>query len=213
MALPEYIPDHETQALDRLISQFQGKYNITGFVESLMTLVQELEDHQFIFLASFLIDTAVGDQLRILGSIVGLDRGSFQDETYRLLIKGRISANISGGTPRDVLNLLSIIDPNAVYYETICTINIESGLDFDGYADWELGSGYLSLLLDTKPIGVSFAVYDTSMLLLGELPFRFAPGEDTVFGDGGFADCDDITGEPEPPVGSVPGMWANLITP
>lgn len=211
--LPSHITDHVQQAIDRLVSQYQGRYYITQLLKALTKNVQDLENNIFNVLYCLLIDTADTVRLDILGKIVGQERGAFSDETYRLLILGKISANTSVGKSISVQALLDVIDPMALYYEShAATISIESDLDFIDDGNWELASAYIQLILLTKAAGVSYKIHDSSNLLPGESGIRFSGlyAEREFDLPGSLADADDGTGESIPTLTS--GNFTNLIT-
>lgn len=187
------ITDHITQGLSRLISQYKERYYINQLVKSLLTEKQILEDNIYQVLNSVFIENADSARLDVLGKIVGLSRGDFSDSTYRLLIRGKIAQNISGGKTQDVFNLLSVIDPTAEYTEVYpATIRINSGLDF---SDPDLIAAYVNLIVNAKPAGVSFEIFDTSFIS-GNI-FRTTHTYDTIVNawDGSFSDVNDSNGQ------------------
>jgi hypothetical protein len=90
--------------LRRLPQQHKDQENIAKFISALVTLVQDLEDALFPLLTDRTIDTAVGEQLNIIGRIVKEDRLGQPDDTYyRIRIRARIAANKSHGLIEDLI--------------------------------------------------------------------------------------------------------------
>jgi hypothetical protein len=159
------IEDYQKQSLELLLSQYKNRYNIEGLIKSKTKFIQELEYAIYAVTYSLLIDNASSNQLDILGKVVGQERGNLGNEAYKLLILGRISSNISRGLPNDIINILSIIDPDAKYSETYpASIRIISGLEFNDSNNWELANTYLRLILNAKPTGVSYEIQDHSYI-------------------------------------------------
>src|SRR5687768_16247400 len=78
--------------------------------QDLENCLQQLRLYRF-------VDTAEGDQLDIIGRIVGLDREGLDDDDYRRYIRARIAANNSNGTIEDLLTVafLVVYDADAHY--------------------------------------------------------------------------------------------------
>lgn len=105
------IEDHVEQGLELLLSQYQGKPRIAALLSSYLRRVQELEDAIWDVLVKRLIDTATGEQLNMIGRIVGqINEGGWDDDTYRIFIKGRIRANQSNGHGDDVIDVINLVE-------------------------------------------------------------------------------------------------------
>ncbi len=83
--------------------------NITKLIRALVEPVQDVENVLQQLYTERYVDTAVGDQLDILGALVGQLRLGLEDEPYRRVIRARISVNRSKGTIADVINVASLI--------------------------------------------------------------------------------------------------------
>lgn len=94
------ITTHVSDALARLAQQYVAQPNVTRLVSALCTRVQTAEDALTIVATDRALfgAKARGKQLDALGAIVGLPRGSLDDETYYVLILGNIAKNYSDAT-------------------------------------------------------------------------------------------------------------------
>lgn len=91
------VTDYCARNEQRIIEQFKSKPLLLGLICSLITPLQELE-----FVYSDLwnkrwIDTAEGNQLEIIGEIVGLERQGMNDTEYRTALRFQIAINMSNG--------------------------------------------------------------------------------------------------------------------
>lgn len=110
---PEEITDHCLQGQDRFIEPFKSKPRLDALLCVYLDQVQELEAVLWDVLVDRYIDTAVGVQLDVLGSIVGQGRLGLGDDDYRTLIRARIKVNLSDGHPEQLIEILSLIqDPD-----------------------------------------------------------------------------------------------------
>lgn len=89
--------------------------NIKKLLRGLLQPTQEIEDALQQLLLERGVDTAVGDQLDVLGRLVGQDRGGMSDDDFRRLVRARISVNRSKGAIADILRVTDLIvnDPLA----------------------------------------------------------------------------------------------------
>ena len=108
------INDHEARMIGLLISQFKDKPNIAGILKSFSTEVQEIEDVAYNLFRSFDIDDAVGDQLDLLGRLVGEARQARTDEVYRSAISVRIAINLAHGEPEKIIEVLESITNSTI---------------------------------------------------------------------------------------------------
>lgn len=103
------ISNHDEQAKNRLITQFRSKPNIDAFLGVYTTEVQGLETIYFQLLENRSIDASVGTQLDLIGTILNETREGLSDSDYRLKLIAKIAANISQGTPEDMINIYKIL--------------------------------------------------------------------------------------------------------
>ena len=95
--------------LSRMLSQWKDKAVITGLFKSYLENIQVVENMWFQLLEERDIYTAIGEQLDVLGLIVGENREGRDDEEYRQALFNRIALNSSDGTPNKVLEILEVI--------------------------------------------------------------------------------------------------------
>lgn len=193
----ELVTDHEEQGLALLISQFRDKAFIEILVRALMAQVQEAEDMLWDLLIMRAIDTAVGAQLDIIGKIVGQSRGTFDEDTYRTWIRGRVLVNRSSGTTDQMIELVNALLPEGAslsvseYYPAAFQIEVNESVP-----DW-FGNALAEIVLEAKALGVGPYV----VWFNGPAVFRFSQtasvpelGSPNGFGAGVFAAGSDGTG-------------------
>ena len=103
------IIDHRKEGYDRLLEVFKDKPNIASIIEVYFKQGDDLERaiHEVLNSRHLSdIDTVVGVQLDIIGSMVGEDRTGRSDEEYREAILLRIVVNNSTSTTPYITSLL-----------------------------------------------------------------------------------------------------------
>lgn len=100
--------DHVTAAINRLVIQFQ-KPKMKAMVRCFVTPIQKVEQAIIDLLTLRTLDNAVGEQLNVIGRIVGQKQVAVTDTTYRSLIRARIPANKSSGVAQDVLLVARLV--------------------------------------------------------------------------------------------------------
>jgi hypothetical protein len=130
--------------------------NIRKLLNALLGPVQGIEDALQQLLSERAVNTAVGDQLDILGAVVGQQRLGMDDDDYRRIVRARISANRSKGTVEDVLVVADLVlgDDDA-YYHILYVNNASFVLRVEGVQmTAAVGDLMLRLLKDTVSAGV-----------------------------------------------------------
>lgn len=112
----EQITDHIAQAKALLITQYQGQPNLEALLSAFIAQVQDLENMLWDLIDKRILSAATGDQLDILGSIVGQKRLGYDDDAYRLLVRVRILLNTSSGTPDNILTVVNLLIENDFAY-------------------------------------------------------------------------------------------------
>ena len=109
--------DHVTAALARLLTQYKDT-NLVDYLTPFLTQLQELEDVFFDIRAILTnIEDQVGEQLDLLGRLVGQPREGRTDAVYILWIQARILVNKSSGLPDELLQVLRTLMANEISYE------------------------------------------------------------------------------------------------
>lgn len=104
------IVDNQVEtAIRRLLYQFKDKPNFEAFVTAFVQQFQDIEDVIGQLLTDRQVDTATGENLNILGRIVGQPREGRTDADYRIWIKARIQINKSSGLTEEIYNVLKLI--------------------------------------------------------------------------------------------------------
>lgn len=99
-----------------LASQYKGSPKLSGMIDSMNPLAQNLEQAIFEIRDLFWIRTAVGVQLDAIGALFGVERVGRLDEVYRQDILRTASATRSG-TPEDVIaSVKSLTGADSVIY-------------------------------------------------------------------------------------------------
>jgi hypothetical protein len=101
--------EHVQTALSRLLYQFKDKPTFEAFITALIQQLQDAENAVSGMLYLRQVDTATGENLDILGRIVGQQREGRDDDSYRLWIKARIQINKSSGLTEEIYNVLKLI--------------------------------------------------------------------------------------------------------
>jgi len=113
----DYIDDFIATSQGLLIEQFEESESIRKFVSIFVRPLQETELVASQLLKCRNLDNATGDRLDIAGEIVGVERGSLNDNDYRNIIKLYIMLNRSCGEPEILITALkSFTKASAVHY-------------------------------------------------------------------------------------------------
>lgn len=126
------ITDHEQRGLDRIIEQYKEKPRFESLLKIFISQIQELEDETQRSFTEQFVDFAVGQQLDLFGTIVGLERQGFDDDFYRILLKVKIGQNISKGEPRSIINTFKLLtQATLVHYQNLGDAQISLAADTD----------------------------------------------------------------------------------
>lgn len=98
------INTHVQDALARLFTQYQDASNLKNVITAIVTPIQDLETVIQQMNTQRSIFTAVGVQLDLLGTIIGLSRTpGTTDDDYRNQLLAQIKINTSDGQPEQVI--------------------------------------------------------------------------------------------------------------
>lgn len=163
--------------LDRLVTQFRDKPNLTAFIKAfaaqtteLKAIASDLRDNRW-------LDTAEGAQLDGLGRILGLERGGWGDEQYRARLRVRIRILLADGTPENIIETLSLLaNTNDARVQLIETYPAELRIVMGSAVTEEEQDALREAALSIKPPGV--ALWLESAGNPEEPEFAFEGGED-----------------------------------
>lgn len=131
--------------LDNITSQHRDKPNFISWLSKNLTII----DHAYLAIKSidvnFDIDNAIGKQLDTLGTIIGRQRTlTFQplnghnpildDDTYRLVLKGKVAMNMWDGTIPQIYDIW-----NNIFKDIGLQIQDNQDMSFNAYI-----TGYIS---------------------------------------------------------------------
>jgi len=150
--------DHVGEGLDLLLGQFKEKANIEATLTAFLDQVQDLEDLNSSLVTDRLIENAVGEQLNILGRIVGQPREGREDDVYRLWIIARIAINKSSGTAEEIYTILKLLTGEMESGSFQIIDAYMAGFELYSYVvlTAEQAAIVVDILNEMKPICVSF---------------------------------------------------------
>lgn len=150
------IENHIQQALDRLVIQYTESETVKDYLRAVMPEIQELENVFCDLQDKRFIDTAEGEQLNIIGELVGQSRIAggqvLTDELYRIFIRARIIKNYTRATLEDIIQMIIfILQAEAVFI-------VEGDRSYQAQIAKNLTPQEIQLIQDTdllpKPVGI-----------------------------------------------------------
>ena len=145
--------------------EYLKESNIVKILESSDPQFNDLEEALFDMLLELWIDTAVGEQLDVLGIHVGIDRDGRSDSDYRTVIRAQIEINISSGEPEALIQAVQILY-SATYVEYVPEYPAKIRI----YTDITISDPtILRPLLGIIPSGVALLYADNLVTHLGDL--------------------------------------------
>lgn len=176
-----YNGEHAQQAVDHLIQWFRRPRN-SEYLRVVCGQGQAIEDVLWQLNTAFDVDNALGDQLNLLGKIVGELRGGRDDEDFRAAVRTRILVNSSNGRIEDLIAIILSLTPDATSIRITelwpAKLRIEVYDDFAGASPPTVAR----LLRQAKPAGVGLLFVPVD---IGEtMIWRSPAGPDTVNGWG-----------------------------
>jgi hypothetical protein len=105
----EHKETHVEEIDDLLTEVFKEKPLFKAWLETYINQVQEIEDAFWELYIGRWLANATGTQLDNLGEIVGQERGSLDDDDYRVRIRVRIRLNYSSGTDLDIIEVFALL--------------------------------------------------------------------------------------------------------
>lgn len=154
--------------LNLVTSQHQNKPKFTVWLSSTLSILDDANTLAVNFNTYFDLDLAVGAQLDVLGKIVGVSRNvSYQpldgsspvlsDNSYRILIKVKISKNSWDGTIPSIYNLWKNIFPQ-FGIRVIDNQNMSMKAVLTGQIDSSTQQLIDNAYIVPKPMGVSLTI-------------------------------------------------------
>ena len=135
--------------MNLLLTQFHDSPNLNAVQNAFLEQISELEA-VFEQLRN-LIDLAAGEQLNLIGRIVGQKRAKMADEDYRLWIQARILLNKCRGTEEDLRAILRVLTKQDVeireHPEIAFTVFVQQAFKQD--PRW-----IFAMVYEAKPLGV-----------------------------------------------------------
>ena len=183
------ITDHADRAVNRLAEQYRLP-KFEAFLRALIGPAQAIEHAYWQMFTERNVDTAVGEQLNILGRVVGQERAGLVDDDYRRLIRARIAVNKSGGRVNEILNVAAL-----VIFDDDVTLELEAQypagivVRATGVVASDLAELVISFLRDTVAGGVR--VLFEYATVAPAAAFSFANGPGLGFGAGAFASVEE----------------------
>jgi hypothetical protein len=183
------ITDHVVRALNRTLSQSKEKDRQNAFYEALINQIQDIEDATFGLVSGRAINTATGEQLDQLGTIVGQARGNFDDDFYRILLFVKIGQNTSQGGPEKIINVFQLLtESDVVYCMNLTRASVMLSTDVD-IAEDQIDFIYRNMEL----VAAGGVRIDHIVCFDPTEPFAF-DGPNTAIPGAGFSDITGTTG-------------------
>ena len=118
--------------LSLLLDQYKTKENFKSILEAVGEQSNDIETAIFELKDEYDLNTAVGDQLDVIGSIIGLTRDGRIDDNYRILLKVKAEINSSAGTPESLIKTaVALYDATEVEYVPVYPAKVQLWTDGD----------------------------------------------------------------------------------
>ena len=103
------ITTYETDALDRLLSEYKNADNLRSIVSIFADALQTVENDVYDVYTLRGIDTAEGIQLDNIAAVLGLSRSGLTDAQLKVRIYAKIAENTSRGTFEQVVGIFKLL--------------------------------------------------------------------------------------------------------
>lgn len=175
------IPDHQEQAIVKLIPPFWGKPRIAVVMLSWLREVQELEDVIAAMILIRELANADNTRLAVLGALVGQGNFGFATETHRRVIGARIATNRSRGIAADILEVAHLLfdgvgDAPLITFQEVGIASILLTVYGDTDDDLTFAAPN-NILPDARLGGVSLELFFRSTSDASEAPETFIGGD------------------------------------
>jgi hypothetical protein len=149
------ITTHAADAKARLLQQFKSKARIAALLDAINAQNQEIEDAGQELSDLLDIDVMTGVNLDNIGEIVAQPREGRSDSDYRQAIREKIRANVSSGTPDEIIEAFEFItSPTTVDYSE------DPPAGFVIYGDGSQPASLFDAMNAVKPAGVYMGLLD-----------------------------------------------------
>lgn len=159
--------------VERLTHDLQEKENVVKLLTLFLTEVQAIEDMLISLLDIKSITDSYGFSLDLIGKIVGVTRGTLDDEDYRSAIRLQISINTSNGTMDEIIRTVKS------YTASTNTFAVDSSVAFTTlYCNGQtnISKNLWGLVDSIKPVGTKWLIhsdfYDNAFRLAYEQSVR-----------------------------------------
>lgn len=181
--------DYGDHGLARLLWQYRGSQpRMQAFLDALLDSFQSLENVAFEVLANRWPLTAEGDQLDVVGKIVGQARGERTDDQYRLYIIAKILINKSKGRLANITEILDLMG-----YPTIEVIEHYPAELLVSVAGADYGEDIGPFVKLASPAGVAFRWTFSDEDAGDTFQFANTLGADDTDSSSGFGDLGEAT--------------------
>lgn len=100
------ISNHSELAKSRLLEQFKRKPKLAALIDAIIAPIQDIENELQNIELDRALDSAIGYQLDLLGTIVGAVRAIGEtDDDFRATLRATIVENISQGEPERMISI------------------------------------------------------------------------------------------------------------
>jgi uncharacterized protein YjgD (DUF1641 family) len=128
--MTDKILTHAQDALKRLLEQYKDANNIKNIINIYTTQIQEIEDILYDMFLNRSVQNGIGNQLDLIGYIVGAERQGWSDDIYKLVLFAKIGQNVSNGEPERIIDILKLLSQaTIVHFMNLGNAEIELGTD------------------------------------------------------------------------------------
>jgi hypothetical protein len=150
------ITTHATDAKARLLQQFKEKTRIEALLDAINVEIQRYENEVMDLSDVLDIDAMGGVNLDHIGNIVGQKRAGRTDADYRVAIRQKIAANVSSGTPDQLVEIFANITGSTT---TDFLEDYPAGFGIYGDSD-PYPDGTFEAVEAAKPAGVYMCLFE-----------------------------------------------------
>jgi len=186
-----FCDDAETKFLE----QFKRKPKLTAWVLSYCLQMEHLITVFSDILVRTILENAQGEQLDVIGRIVGQLRGGRTDEVYRVWIQARIAVLRSSGTADELLDIVRLLVPAGTALEWVEQPPAGATLKVVNPIEEVLGNQIAQLIVLGKSGGVRLLFHwkrpTATFKYSGTFGVPAAPSTAFGFGNGEYAAVSD----------------------